>query len=243
MAITGISSIDNKQIIAAGALSAISANQALVTSGGDSLQGLYDTVSTNSGSWTGGGGSVPDEVMSAASAVSANSADWNSTTDTVTANSAYWGGNALPISAGAGIKVDLVNNTLVFSNDETVLYSGNIQYNGTATLNEPAINFDRIRIYWAGENGDKSISVNETQVLSGINMLAIGGLYKRYTSNNKWNFAGFSLSSNSDWSQIKMDANYRYNITGNSIIDYGLNASNFAYIKEIVGINRLSGNA
>jgi hypothetical protein len=56
MAITGISSIDNKQIIAAGALSAISANQALVTSGGDSLQGLYDTVSTNSGSWTGGGG-------------------------------------------------------------------------------------------------------------------------------------------------------------------------------------------
>lgn len=56
MTITGISSIDNKQIIAAGALSAISANQALITSGGDSLQGLYDTVSTNSGSWTGGGG-------------------------------------------------------------------------------------------------------------------------------------------------------------------------------------------
>ena len=61
MAITGISSIDNKQIIAAGALSAISANQALVTSGGDSLQGLYDTVSTNSGSWT-GGGSYPSNI-------------------------------------------------------------------------------------------------------------------------------------------------------------------------------------
>lgn len=62
MAITGISSIDNKQIIAAGALSAISANQALITSGGDSLQGLYDTVSTNSGSWTGGGGSYPRDI-------------------------------------------------------------------------------------------------------------------------------------------------------------------------------------
>lgn len=61
MAITGISSIDNKQIIAAGALSAISANQALITSGGDSLQGLYDTVSTNSGSWT-GGGSYPSNI-------------------------------------------------------------------------------------------------------------------------------------------------------------------------------------
>lgn len=62
MAITGISSIDNKQIIAAGALSATSANQALITSGGDSLQGLYDTVSTNSGSWTGGGGSYPRDI-------------------------------------------------------------------------------------------------------------------------------------------------------------------------------------
>jgi hypothetical protein len=56
MAITGINTLDGKQIIAAGASSAISAQQALQTSGGNSLQGLYDFVSTNSGSWTGGGG-------------------------------------------------------------------------------------------------------------------------------------------------------------------------------------------
>ena len=147
--------------------------------------------------------------------------------------------SATQIVAGEGIKIDTTEPGVIkVSNDETVLYSGNIQYNGTAALNEPAINFDRIRIYWAGENGDKSISVNEAQVLSGIDMLAIGGLYKRYTSNNKWNFDGFSLSGNTDWSQIKMDATYRYNVTGNSIIDYGLNGSSFAYIKEIVGINR-----
>lgn len=54
MAITGIDTLDGKQIIAAGASSAISAQQALQTSGGNSLQGLYDFVSTNSGSWTGG---------------------------------------------------------------------------------------------------------------------------------------------------------------------------------------------
>ena len=144
--------------------------------------------------------------------------------------------------AGPGITIDSPSaGTVRIGNDETVLYSGNIQYNGTAALNEPAINFDRIRIYWAGENGDKSILVNEAQVLSGSYMLAIGGLYRRYTSNNKWNFDGFSLSGNTDWSQIKMDATYRYNVTGNSIIDYGLNGSNFAYIKEIIGINRISG--
>ena len=56
MAITGIDTLDGKQIIAAGASSAISAQQALQTSGGNSLQGLYDFVSTNSGNWTGGGG-------------------------------------------------------------------------------------------------------------------------------------------------------------------------------------------
>lgn len=56
MAITGINTLDGKQIIAAGASSAISAQQALQTSGGNSLQGLYDFVSNNSGSWTGGGG-------------------------------------------------------------------------------------------------------------------------------------------------------------------------------------------
>lgn len=56
MAITGINTLDGKQIIAAGASSAISAQQALQTSGGNSLQGLYDFVSSNSGSWTGGGG-------------------------------------------------------------------------------------------------------------------------------------------------------------------------------------------
>lgn len=56
MAITGIDTLDGKQIIAAGASSAISAQQALQTSGGNSLQGLYDFVYNNSGSWTGGGG-------------------------------------------------------------------------------------------------------------------------------------------------------------------------------------------
>lgn len=80
MAITGISSIDNKQIIAAGALSATSANQALVTSGGDSLQGLYDTVSTNSGSWTGGGG---------ASYTSPSSTIWISADKIESTDSAY----------------------------------------------------------------------------------------------------------------------------------------------------------
>lgn len=66
MAITGIDTLDGKQIIAAGASSAISAQQALQTSGGNSLQGLYDFVSNNSGSWTGGGDFVPTSATECA---------------------------------------------------------------------------------------------------------------------------------------------------------------------------------
>lgn len=53
--ITGISAISGEQLIAAGAISAKEAATAAFTTGGNDIQDLYDTVSTNSGSWTGGG--------------------------------------------------------------------------------------------------------------------------------------------------------------------------------------------
>ena len=52
MPITGIDTIDGKQIIAAGSKSAISAYMAELTTGGGSLQGLYNLVSTNSAVWS-----------------------------------------------------------------------------------------------------------------------------------------------------------------------------------------------
>ena len=52
MAITGISAISGEQIIAAGAVSAKEAGKASFTTGGNDIQNLYDTVSTNSASWT-----------------------------------------------------------------------------------------------------------------------------------------------------------------------------------------------
>ena len=79
--------------------------------------------------------------------ISAN--EWNSNYDTVTTNSGAWGGSALNISAGPGIKVNLVDNTLVFSADynETVLWSGTLTANQTANLSENVFNFDTIKIY------------------------------------------------------------------------------------------------
>lgn len=89
MAITGIDTLDGKQIIAAGASSATNAYKAELTTGGNSLQGLYDTVSTSSGTW-GAGGSFPASADEACGVVTANSANWNSTKTTVNTYSGLW---------------------------------------------------------------------------------------------------------------------------------------------------------
>lgn len=78
MAITGISAISGEQIIAAGAVSAKEAGKASFTTGGNDIQNLYDTVSTNSASWTGGGGidSADASAIASSYADSAKNACW-----------------------------------------------------------------------------------------------------------------------------------------------------------------------
>ena len=52
---------------------------------------VYETVETNSGSWTGGGGtSLTGDAQGAVDEVYSNSADWNSNYSTVNANSGTW---------------------------------------------------------------------------------------------------------------------------------------------------------
>ena len=67
----------------------------------------------------------------------------------VQTNSASWGGNALPISAGPGVKINFVNNTLVFSKDETVLWTGTGSTTGsTINLNESLTHFEKYGLYY-----------------------------------------------------------------------------------------------
>jgi hypothetical protein len=88
------------------------------------------------------GRDITATYLTAHQAISAE--EWNDCYDNVNTNSGAWGGSALPISAGPGIKVNLVDNTLVFSNDETVLYSG--ERTSACVLSENPTNFYRIRV-------------------------------------------------------------------------------------------------
>lgn len=55
--------------------------------------------------------------------------------------------SATTLSAGPGIKLDTsVPGVIGISNDETVLFDGDISYNTTGLLSEPLTNFERVRI-------------------------------------------------------------------------------------------------
>lgn len=107
----------------------------------------YDTVSANSASW-GQGGVDSATVSSIASSYAQDvSAAVSGTVDTVSSQSANWGGSALALSAGPGVKLEKVGNTLVASVDgplyrqETLAgyWNGSAVYqqfiSGTATTN------------------------------------------------------------------------------------------------------------
>ena len=106
-----------------------------------------DNITAYNGSAFKAGDEFPQSATEAIETVTANSADWNGTTDTVSSNSGAWGGSALPISAGPGIKVNIVDNTLVFSNDETVLFETTDVYGaGVCNLSESLKNFEHIAV-------------------------------------------------------------------------------------------------
>lgn len=134
-----------------------------VSSKQDTLSFAYNTadqISSINGSALGGmdeaavSGIASAYAESAISSVSGNyyttanesgyalSSDVSGTVDLVSTQSANWGGSALALSAGPGVKLEKVGNTLVVMADETLLWSG--ANTSAATLSEPYSNFERI---------------------------------------------------------------------------------------------------
>lgn len=145
--------------------------------------------------------------------------------------------------AGPGIVIDQPSaGTVRIGNDETVLWDGNgtgAGLNTEISLSAPTSAFETVKFYWAGENGGNAASfiVNEFAITD-TKAVPLDGLWQRY-SNGKFNFGGCTVSANSDLTKYKIDHNYRYNLSA-GVIDIGSDASNFAYIHKIIGINRIS---
>lgn len=178
------------------------------------------------------GGSVPEVVSAAADYVSATSANINSTIDNVSANSGVWGGSALPISAGPGIDVQLVDDKLIFSAipNETVLFEGDaLHNNATATLSEPFTNFEKIKVYGHTDDGTNYPWFTEVPTFSGIGFIGVA------TNNAGWSkWFGLSIP---DTTHIVPYTGYVVTWAGTST-GY---LSNTWGITRVIGINRIAG--
>ena len=152
------------QIQSNGSLSAIKDNKQVVELALKSELPTYEYDSSNkisaiNGSAIAAGGEFPQSATEAIETVTANSADWNSTTDTVSSNSGVWGGSALPISAGPGIKFEMVNDTLVASTSGYVWQSALLFHTNspvtqtTYTLSDDCNNYDKLEVDFYDING------------------------------------------------------------------------------------------
>lgn len=108
------------------------------------------------------GDEFPQSATEAIETVTANSADWNGTTETVSSNSGVWGGSALPVSAGPGVKISLQNDTLVFENDETLLYSTSSPAN-TINLSEASTGFEKLRLELSSYQSREIVNYTEVK--------------------------------------------------------------------------------
>lgn len=169
------------------------------------LTGVHDTVSSNSATWA------------SASAISsyALSADVSSTIDTVSAQSANWGGSALALSAGPGIRFDKVDNTLVASVDETVLWEGSARLTSySSTLSDSLHNYKYVDIYVQPNSADLNKRGNQVRRFEVVNAGETAELYFPRTESMEnyhevsevfyvWNYnngSDFTLKNGARWS-------------------------------------------
>lgn len=103
----------------------------------------------------------PDQVVQLAHASAVSG-----TVALVSSQSANWGGSALALSAGPGVKLEKVGNTLVASQDRILLWSGDMTTGGTRLVNlsEPLTNFESLGFWHSFEGA--GISTPQWAVLS-----------------------------------------------------------------------------
>jgi len=188
------------------------------------------------------GDELPAAVSAATDYVTATSGDINSTINNVSSNSGVWGGSALPISAGPGIKVNLVNNTLVFSNDETVLWENP---NGTITkdiqwpqtLSEPITNFEKVSFLYGADDYSGNAEYHTFNTYNNFNYNLVAWRCDGPANNSIfWREAKFNCNGTSLTNPYNSTINLSTAFDG-----FGFNTDGYNWLVKVIGINRVSG--
>jgi len=201
-----------------------------------------DKISGYMGSAFKAGDELPQSVTDAADYVSATSGDIDATIENVSSNSGAWGGSALPISAGPGIKFDMVNGTLVASTDETLLFSSDNKNGASAfSTSETIKNFERIAVLPARYENDELTGTGpymyyNTENLSGggATMNSICPMIFEYAF---WKITRFSADDS--LTNFNAVTGYQVDMTTHT---YYSNQPCYVGIKQVIGINRIAGN-
>jgi len=147
--------------------------------------------------------------------------------------------SATTYQAGPGISITQPSEgTVRISNDETVLWSGDLAYGNSATLSDSVQNFEKIRFKWTDWGSTQSIHYDEFAAQSGI--------ASYYSMVGSW-YGGSSPTANITLFKLNCHDN------GNNVMSFDnaiflattantVNLANQTRITEIVGINRISGS-
>lgn len=215
----------------------------------------YDSnsaISAINGSAIGGAGGVNSATVSAIassyaeSAVSgkadssalssyALSSDVSGTVDLVSTQSANWGGSALALSAGPGVKLEKVGDTLVASTDETVLWSGS----GNAfTTTEPLTNFSEIKFH---VKSHASANVGEVVVpMVDNNRTAIKLSWADdWSKGTDWmgGLLWWANLNNTDMTNFVIGSAYYFGLRNGATFGGGSYGSNI-YVLDVIGVGR-----
>ena len=182
--------------------------------------------------------SVSSKADSSALTSYALSSDVSGTVDLVSTQSANWGGSALALSAGPGVKLEKVGDTLVASTDRTMLWSGELAETGTVTAAEPLSNFEKIELHWHTASGSYPIidSVHINDSTPAVCFVHAAG------ASNAW-IQWCMCSASGDTFTIVRGKNINFGAYNNTAATYTVSTSlgDGFQLNKIVGINRTAG--
>ena len=223
------------------------------------VSGCISAVSANSASWAASGGDVyisgfgyndtaissiegsalydksaHARITTVAGRVTNLSSDVSGTVDLVSTQSANWGGSALALSAGLGVKLDMVGNTLVASTDETVLWTGSSN-TGSMNLLESKNHFQKLNFHLDDVTGYNSVyTMDASASYATFNDVMP---YPGVTNALLLKYLSVSAASDTSFTPIMRGRT----IMSASYVDVATNSTNSLYCTKIVGINRTAG--
>ena len=196
-----------------------------------------NNITAYNGSAFKAGDEFPQSATDAIGYVTATSANIDSTIDNVSSNSGAWGGSALPISAGPGIKFEMINDTLVASTDETVLFTtADINKTTAFTLTEPLTSFEKVRFEITGYTNVYAENTHQTPSANNEEITICFTYYCKSSDGSPLQMMMGTYSSNDGLNYGVARSKFLY--MSNNGTTWNGNTTDGPHIQKIVGINR-----